>query len=347
MKLSEIAARLQCELEGDPDVEVTAIATLETALAGELSFLANPKYRFEVDTTRASALIVGRQEVVTRPISLLRHSNPYMAFAKAVEIFSPSPERPPAIHPTASIAPTAKIGDAVNIGAYAVIEKNAVVGSRVTIGSHSVVGDAAVIGDDCIIHSGCVIRERVRIGSRCILQDRVVLGSDGFGYAKQENGSWYKIKQAGTVVLEDDVEVGAGTTIDRPALGSTLIGQGAKIDNLVQIGHGCRVGRNSMICAQAGLAGSTRLGDNVILAGQVGVAGHLTIGDGVVATAQTGIPSSVESGQIISGYPAIDNKQWLRSSAVFNKLPEIYKAIRRLTDRMGALEKAVNKDHKG
>jgi UDP-3-O-[3-hydroxymyristoyl] glucosamine N-acyltransferase len=347
MKLSEIAARLQCDLEGNPDIEVSAIATLETALNGELSFLANPKYRSEVDTTNASALIVGRQEAITRPIPLLRHANPYMAFAKAVELFCTSPRKSPSIHTTALIASTATIGEAVSIGPYTVIEDNAVVGSRVSIGSHSVVGNAAVIGDDSIIHSGCVIRDGVRIGNRCILQDRVVVGSDGFGYAKQEDGNWYKIKQAGSVVLEDDVEVGAGTTIDRPALGSTWIGQGAKIDNLVQIGHGCRVGRNSMICAQVGLAGSTRLGDNVILAGQVGIAGHLTIGDGVVATAQSGIPSSVEPGMTISGYPAIDNKQWLRSSAIFNKLPEVYRAVRRLTERIGALEKAFNQDHKG
>ncbi|HEY6331593.1 MAG TPA: UDP-3-O-(3-hydroxymyristoyl)glucosamine N-acyltransferase [Blastocatellia bacterium] len=342
MRLTEIASRLGCEVEGAGDIEIFGVAAIESAKEGELSFLVNRKYASELESTKASALIVGTDFEGAR-MPLLRHRNPYFAVAKAIEIFHPLPESQASIDPTARIAPTARVGEGVSIGAYVSIEENATIGHKVRIGPHSVVGTAATIGDDTQIMSGCVIREGVKIGRRCNIQDRVVIGSEGFGYAKQENGSWYKIRQAGTVVLEDDVDVGAGTTIDRPALGATCIGQGTKIDNLVQIGHGCKVGRNSMICAQVGLAGSTRVGDNVILAGQVGAAGHLTIGDGVVATAQTGIPSSVEPGRTISGYPAIDNKIWLRASAVFHKLPELNKTIRSILQRLDILENTFNK----
>ena len=342
MRLTEVASILGCDLDGDADVDITGVAPIENAKDGELSFLINRKYLPELESTQASALIVGTDFEGAR-IPLLRHRNPYLAYAKAIELFYALPPEEARIDPTAQIAPTAKIGSDVSLGAYVRIEGHAVIGDRVKIGANSLVGARAEIGSDTRICSGCVIREGVRIGQRCTLQDRVVIGSEGFGYAKQEDGSWYRILQAGTVILEDDVDVGAGTTIDRPALGATFVGQGSKIDNLVQIGHGCKIGRNCMICAQVGLAGSTRVGDNVILAGQVGAAGHLTIGDGVVATAQTGIPNSVEPGHTISGYPAIDNKLWLRSSAVFNKLPELHRTIRSLIKRLEALENAFHK----
>jgi UDP-3-O-[3-hydroxymyristoyl] glucosamine N-acyltransferase len=342
MRLSEIASRLSCELEGTGDIDIFGVAAIESAKEGELSFLVNRKYTSELETTRASALIVGTDFESAR-MPLLRHRNPYLAFAKAIEIFHVLPESPASIDPTARISPSARLGEGVSIGPYVLIEDDVAIGHRVKIGAHTVVGTSAIIGDDTQIMSGCVIRERVQIGRRCSIQDRVVIGSEGFGYAKQDDGNWYKIRQAGTVILEDDVDVGTGTTIDRPALGATHIGQGTKIDNLVQIGHGCKIGRNSMICAQVGLAGSTRVGDNVILAGQVGAAGHLTIGDGVVATAQTGIPSSVEAGRTISGYPAIDNKVWLRSSAVFNKLPELSKTVRSILKRLEILENTFRK----
>jgi UDP-3-O-[3-hydroxymyristoyl] glucosamine N-acyltransferase len=342
MRLSDIASRLGCDLDGVGDIEILGVAAIDSAKEGELSFLVNRKYISELECTKASALIVGMDFEAAR-LPLLRHRNPYLAFAKAIELFHPFADAPAFIDATARIAPSARIGESVSIGAYVTIEDNATIGHKVKIGAYSLVGKAATIGDDTHILSGCVIREGVKIGRRCNIQDRVIIGSEGFGYAKKEDGGWYKIRQAGTVVLEDEVEVGAGTTIDRPALGATYIGQGTKIDNLVQIGHGCKVGRNSMICAQVGLAGSTRVGDNVILAGQVGAAGHLTIGDGVVATAQTGIPNSVEPGRIISGYPAIDNKVWLRASAIFHKLPELNKTIRSILKRLDRLENTSNK----
>jgi UDP-3-O-[3-hydroxymyristoyl] glucosamine N-acyltransferase len=342
MKLSEIAARLGCDLDGTGDVDIIGIAGIESAREGELSFLVDRKYASELESTKASGLIVGTDFSGAR-LPLLRHQNPKLAFAKAVELFHPPIERLPGIDPTALIDDTALIGEEVSIGPFTRVEGNTVIGNRVRIGSHCLIGRIAIIGDESRIESGCVVREGVAIGKRCTIQDRAVIGSEGFGYAKQDDGSWYRIRQAGTVILEDDVDIGAGTTIDRPAFGATFIGQGTKIDNLVQIGHGCRIGRNSMICAQVGLAGSTRIGDNVVLAGQVGAAGHLTIGNGVVATAQTGIPNSVESGRVVSGYPAIDNRLWLKSSAVFNKLPELSRTLRSVLRRVEALENTFNK----
>jgi UDP-3-O-[3-hydroxymyristoyl] glucosamine N-acyltransferase len=340
MKLAQIAAALGCKLEGDPDTEISGIATIESARKGDLSFLVNPKYYPQLKSTQASALIVG-QDFPPAHLPLLRHQNPYLAFARAIEIFHKVKIPRPGIHPTALIADSARIGKDVFVGPRAIIGERAVIGDRARIEAGCIVHDDVVIGEDTWLHSGCVIRERVRIGKRCIIQSHAVIGSDGFGYAKRDDGSWHKILQVGTVILEDDVEIGAATTIDRAALGETRIGRGTKIDNLVQIGHGSHIATNCLICAQVGLAGSTKVGNSVILAGQVGAAGHLTIGDGVVATAQTGIPNSVEPGKIISGYPAIDNKAWLRSSAIFARLPELQKAIRALQRRLDELEASL------
>jgi UDP-3-O-[3-hydroxymyristoyl] glucosamine N-acyltransferase len=337
MKLSEIAARLNCDLVGDGSIEVLGVAGIDTARPGELSFLVNRKYIPYLKHTRASALIVGL-DFAPSDIPLLRHKNPYLAFAKAIELFKRQHKPPPGIHPTSIVSPEAVVGPDVAIGPFSRIGARASIGSRVQLASHSVVEDDAVIGDDSVLHAGCIIREGVIIGKRCIIQSNAVVGSDGFGYAKQEDGSWYRIMQSGTVVIDDDVEIGAGTTIDRAAVGETRIGERTKIDNLVHIGHGCQIGKDCLICAQVGLAGSTRLGDNVILAGQVGAAGHLTIGSGVIAIAQTGIPSSVEPGKTISGSPAIDQKTWLKSSAIHARLPELSKHMRDLDRRIRDLE---------
>src|SRR5215510_10720301 len=337
MKLSDIAARLNCDLTGDGSVEIFGVAGIESAGEGELSFLVNPKYLPHLKHTRASGLIVG-MDFAPSHIPLLRHKNPYLVFAKAIELFRPPQERQPGIHPTAVLSPDATLGRDVAVGAFSKIGARVSLGYGVELMSHCVVEDDAIIGDKTVLHSGCIIRERVRIGKQCIIQSNSVVGSDGFGYAKQDNGSWYRITQAGTVVVEDEVEIGAGTTIDRAAVGETRIGSRTKIDNLVHIGHGCHIGKDCLICAQVGLAGSTRLGDNVILAGQVGAAGHLTIGSGVIAVAQTGIPSSVEPGKVISGSPAIDQKTWLKSSAIHARLPELNKHIRDLDKRIRDLE---------
>jgi UDP-3-O-[3-hydroxymyristoyl] glucosamine N-acyltransferase len=209
-----------------------------------------------------------------------------------------------------------------------VIERDVVIGANATLLAHVVIYPGASIGDHFFAHAHAVVREHCRLGNHVILQNGVVIGADGFGFAKDDSGHWHKIVQSGPAVLEDHVEVQANACVDRASIGETHIAKGAKIDNLVQVGHGSRVGENSLLCAQAGLAGSTEVGKNVILAGQVGVAGHCKIGDGVIATAQTGIPNDVPAGAVVSGYPAIDNKLWLRCSAAFHRLPELMKAIR-------------------
>jgi len=337
VKLSEIARQFGCELEGDGSIEVSGVATLELAGKSDISFLTNAKYFNEAKATNASAIIAGL-DCPAIGIPLLRHKNPYLVFAKLVELFFPPKPEAAGIHPTAWIADSARLGNGVAIGAHSYIGEEAVVEDRVIIKSGCSLYAGSRIGEGSLIHAGCVVGENVIIGRRCILHSNSVIGSDGFGFAREENGSWYKILQTGTVIVEDDVEIGACTTIDRAALGETRIGRGTKLDNLVQIGHGSMIGANNLICAQVGLAGSTRTGKDVILAGQVGVVGHLTIGDGATVTAQSGIPGSVEPGKIMSGSPAIDNRDWLRSTAAFAKLPKIIKAVRDLERRISQLE---------
>jgi UDP-3-O-[3-hydroxymyristoyl] glucosamine N-acyltransferase len=260
--------------------------------------------------------------------AMLRSKNPYFAFARAVELFYQPPAYAPGIHKTAVVHPTAKIGANAHIGPYAVVERDVTIGANATLLAHVVIYPGARIGDNFFAHAHSVVREHCRLGNNVVLQNGVVIGADGFGFAKDDLGQWHKIMQSGPAVLEDNVEVQANACIDRASVGETHIASGAKIDNLVQVGHGSRVGENTLLCAQAGLAGSTDVGKNVILAGQVGVAGHCKIGDGAIATAQTGIPNDVPAGAVVSGYPAIDNKLWLRCSAVFHRLPELMKAVR-------------------
>lgn len=337
MRLAEVANRLSCKLEGDGSIDILGVATLESAREGYLSFLTNSKYQSEAKRTRASALLVGN-DCPPMSLALLRHDNPYLAFAKAVEIFFTSTSVRPSIHPTAWIADTAVIGENVYIGPLSYIGERVVLGDEVRILARCTIQEGAEIGDGTLVHSGCVVREGVVIGRNCIIQNNAVVGSDGFGYAKQSNGEWYKIIQTGTVVVEDDVEIGACTTIDRATLDETRVQRGTKIDNQVHIGHGCVVGTDNLLCAQVGLAGSTKTGTGVVLTGQVGAAGHLRIGDSAVATPQTGIANSVEAGVIVSGSPAIDHRNWLRSSAAFSRLPDIQKTVRRLEARVTTLE---------
>lgn len=340
MKLREIAEKLGCELVGDGEIEILRVAGIDDAGQGDLTFVANPKYISRIKRTRASAIILGRDHPEA-PIPSLRTDNPYLAFARAIELFYAPPAQPRGIHPTALISPRARIGSNPSIGAYAVIGDDAAIGDNVTIYPHVVIYPGAVIGNDCLFHAGVIIREFVRIGHRVIVQNGAVIGGDGFGFAKKEDGSYHKIVQSGTVIIEDDVEIGANTTIDRATVGATVIKRGAKIDNLVQIGHGCRVGENSLLAAQVGLAGSTTVGRSCMLAGQVGAAGHLTIGDNVVATAQTGIPSSVDSNMVVSGYPAMDNLTWRKISAALPRLPELIKKVRALEAELERLKKGA------
>jgi UDP-3-O-[3-hydroxymyristoyl] glucosamine N-acyltransferase len=338
MKIKELSTKLNCEFFGDSETDIKSVAPIENALTGDLTFLSNRKYRRYLTTTGASAIILENAEDAPEGKAAIISPAPYLTFAEAMNLLYPpiAPER--GIHSSAIISPSAKIGENASIGPYSVIGADVTIGDNVSILAHCVIYQCVRIGDDVLIHSHCVIREGCRLGDRVILQNHVVVGGDGFGYAKRQDNSWLKIRQAGAVIIEDDVEIGAGAAIDRATIGSTVISKGTKIDNLVQIGHGSFVGQNTLLCAQVGLAGSTRVGNEVILSGQVGAAGHLEIGDRVIATAQTGIPNSVEAGKVISGYPAIDNRDWLKSSALFAQLPKLQKEIRELKARLAKLE---------
>ena len=312
MKLREIAESLGCTLVGDGGVEIRRVIAIDEAREGDLTFVANPKYLPHLKTTRASAVILGD----TAPevsIPSLRSDNPHLAFARSIELFYSPPQQKSGVHPTASIAPGARIGANASIGPYVVIDEDVEIGDNVTLHPHVVIRQGARVGHGCTFYCRVVVREYVRIGDRVILQDGAVVGSDGFGFARRNDGSYHKIVQSGIVILEDDVEIGANTTIDRPSVGSTVVKRGAKIDNLVQIGHSCVIGENTVIAAQVGLAGSTIVGRNVMMGGQVGAAGHLTIGDDVVAAGRTGITGDISPRSVVSGFPAIENLQWRKA----------------------------------
>jgi UDP-3-O-[3-hydroxymyristoyl] glucosamine N-acyltransferase len=327
MKLEDLARELGAECRGAADLEITGVAGIEEADSGQLTFIANQKYAGFARTTRASAILV-TPEFAELAIATLRTANPYYAFARAVGLFYQGPVYKPGIHPTAVIDPTAAIGRDAHIGAYVVVGAGVVIGDRATLLAHVVIYPGVRVGDDFFAHAHAVVREGCRMGDRVLLQNGSVIGGDGFGFAKADDGAWKKIPQSGPVIIADDVEVQTNACVDRASVGETRIGSGSKIDNLVQVGHGSSVGENTLLCAQVGLAGSTHVGNNVILAGQVGVAGHCHIGDGVVATAQSGIPNDVAAGRTVSGYPAIDNRQWLRAAACFQRLPEIFRKLR-------------------
>ena len=333
MKLNDIAERLSCWLIGDPELEISGVAGIEKAVPGELTFLSNPRYVKKLRDSRASAVIVA-EEIPDLNVSFLISENPYLDFARALELFYQPPQPTPGIHPTAVVAPSAQIGENASIGPYTVIGENVTIGRDAVIHSHVSIYEGVAIGDDFTAHSQVNVREFCEIGDRVILQNGAVIGSDGYGFAQQKDGTHYKIVQAGKVVIEDDVEIQAHSCIDRAAVGETRIRRGSKIDNLVQIGHAVDVGENAILCAQVGIAGSTTIGKNCIFAGQVGLINHLNIGDNVLITAQSGVPNDVASNQKISGYPAMDNRRWLRSAAVFNRLPDLEKRMRQLAKRV-------------
>lgn len=337
MTLGELARRLECPIEGDAAIEIRRVAKIEDAGPGDLTFLANPKYASKLADTRASAVIMNGNGIAA-PCAVIRSASPYLTFARAAQALSPNKPAVAGVHPQASVADDATVDATATIGALAVVGAGVRVGARTIIHPHVVIGDDAVIGVDCIVHAHVSIRERCSLGDRVVIQNGAVIGSDGYGFAQRADGSHEKIPQTAPVVIEDDVEIGANTTIDRPAVGETRIKAGTKIDNLVQIGHGVVLGRHVLLAAQVGIAGSTIVGDHVVFGGQVGVGGHLTVGDRVKAVGQSGITNSVDADAFVSGYPAIANSEWRRSSAVFRKLPEMRKQLRALEERLRALE---------
>jgi UDP-3-O-[3-hydroxymyristoyl] glucosamine N-acyltransferase len=338
MKLGELAARLGCKLEGDESVEVRGVAGIENAQAGEVTFLSNPKYSRELTRTLASAVFLSEKAALKRgpglpALAALRSQNPYFDFARAIELFSSPAAYPPGVHPTAVVAKSAKIGEGAHIGPHCFVDEGVEIGRRAVLHSLVTVYRNTRIGEDFLAHSQTVVREGCTIGNRVILQNGVVVGGDGFGFAKRADGRWHKIMQNAPVIIEDDVEIQANSCIDRATVGETRIRRGAKIDDLVLVGHACEVGEDAILCGQVGLAGSTRVGNRCILAGQVGSAGHLDIGDGATITSQSGVPSDIPPGGLYSGYPAMENKLWLKAMAALKNLPEMQKTVRRLAKK--------------
>ena len=341
MKLLELAEQTFSIIEqGDSDLEITGAAGLDIAMSGDVTFLANPKYTPQIKTTNASAIFLNEKEIIERrDIAVLRAKDPYLAYTRALRLFYPEQKRAGFIHPSAAIDETAEIGENVFIGANSVVGANSKIAANVQILPNVTIYENVFIGVNSVIHSGVQIRENCEVGANVIIQNNSVIGSDGFGYAKDEQRRWLKIPQTGRVVIEDDVEIGANTAIDCASVGETRIKRGAKIDNLVQIGHSCTVGEDSLVCAQTGLAGSSVIGNRVILAGQVGIAGHLKVGDDVVITAKSATSHDVPDGKMLSGIPAFENRDWLRSIAAFRRLGEMARHIRDLEKRIAELER--------
>jgi UDP-3-O-[3-hydroxymyristoyl] glucosamine N-acyltransferase len=334
MRLAEVATHLDCELRGDGDVVIERVAPIETAGPGDLTFLANPRYARHLSSTRAAAVILASDAPETT-LPSLRTAEPYLAFARALPLFYVALPVEPGIHPTASIAETAVLGKDCKVGAYTVIGARTTIGDGAVIGPHVVIYPEVEIGSGFRAYAHVSVRERVRIGSGVVLHCGVVIGSDGFGYIPTPDGKLEKLVQGGDVVLEDDVEIGANSTVDRATVGTTRVRRGAKLDNLVMIGHGCDVGENSVLAAQAGLSGSTRLGSWVRVGGQSGFAGHIEIGDGVEVAAKTGVANSVPGGTAVAGTPAIEIHLWRRMSAALLRLPELLRRVRRLEKVVG------------
>jgi len=346
MLLEEIAKKLECTLIGDGNIEIKSVAGIKEAEKGDLTFIANTKYMVEIDKTGASAIIMSF-DAPSIEIPTLRTDNPYLAFAKAIELFHRPVHVPSGIHPSAVISKTVTIGENPRIHACVVIGENVVLGNNITIYPNVTIYDNVTIKDNVIIHSNSVIRENTEIGNNVIIQNGVVIGGDGFGFAKTDDGTYYKIQSFGKVVIEDNVEIQSNSAVDRATVGNTFIAKGAKIDNLVQVAHGCSVGENSILCGLVGLAGSSTIGKNVILAGQVGVDGHISIGDNVKVLAKSGIVGSLDNEQVVSGMPAIDVSLWRRASICFSKLPELFKKFKKLEKTILDLKKAVAIDDCG
>jgi len=341
--LSELAEHLHCRLEGDGAVRVHRVAGIEEAGPGDLTFLANSKYASKLETTRASAVIVD-ETTSAAPCPMLHTPRPYLAFAEAVALLTPPARQAPGISALASIDPTADLGKDVAIGPFVFVGPHVRIGARTTIASHVAIGEGSAIGSDSVVHAHVSIREHVTIGDRVVLQNAAVIGSDGFGFARRADGSHQKIPQVGRVVIEDDVEIGAHSAVDRPAVGETRIAAGTKIDNLVQVAHGVKVGRNALLAAQSGVAGSSVLDDDVVLAGQAGVTGHVHLERGAIVGAKSAVTRDIAAGQHVTGIPAIDVDHWRESTVLVRKLPELRQTLLDLEARLAALEARLKTD---
>lgn len=340
LTLATLAGKLEREYEGKGSIKITGFASLERAEPGDLSFLSHKKHRPLLENSRASAVLLPPGED-RGGIPAIRSHQPHHDFIRAVRMFY-RPCRPrPGIHPRAHIAPTAVLGKNVSVGACSVIEDNVHIGDGTVIFSHVSLYPGVRLGKDCVIHSHVSVRENSCIGNNVIVHNGAVIGSDGFGYLQEEHGGHRKIPQTGRVIIQDDVEIGANTTIDRASLDETIIGKGTKIDNLVQIAHNVKIGDNCILMSQAGIAGSSRLGKNVIVSGQAGIADHLNIGDHVILAAKTGVTNDIPPHSIAAGYPHLDIKTWRKSWASIPRLFDLIREIRKMKKRLDEMEKKL------
>ena len=338
--LSELAAHVGGQIDGDASVLIEGLAGLEDAEAGHLSFFSNRRYKREFETTKASAVLVGEETRRQSGTTLVKVKNPQLAFARLSQLFFPRRVHLAGVRPGAHVHPEATVDPTATVMPGAVVERGAAIGARVVLSSGVFVGEHASVGEGSVLHPNVVVYDRCVVGARCTLHACSVVGADGFGFALDtEAFEHVKIPQAGIAVLEDDVELGACSCVDRATLGETVVGRGTKIDNLVQVAHNVRIGPLSIICAQAGISGSTELGAGVVLGGQVGVAGHLVLGDMVKIAAQAGVGHDVDDGAMLGGSPAYDAGTWKRASVVTQQLPELLKELRALRKRVEALEK--------
>lgn len=336
--VGELARHLDCAFEGNGQIEIRGVSSLERAKEGDLVFLAHPKYQSLLEKSKASAAIIPSEERYER-IPVLKSENPHLSFIKAVDLFYKPYHPQSGIHPTALVSPSAKIGKDAAISAFVYIGDDVEIGEKTAIFPFTAIYPRVKIGKETMIHSHVSIREGIQIGNRAIIHNGVVIGSDGFGFIQGKDRSYIKIPQVGTVIIEDEVEVGANTTIDRATLGETIIRKGAKIDNLVQVAHNVEIGPNSILAAQVGIAGSSKIGKNVILGGQVGISDHVRIEDNVIAAAQSGVTKDIPADSMVAGSPHLDIRIWRKSRALLPQLYDLVKDIKKLKKRVEDLEK--------
>lgn len=345
MKFNEITKKLNSSvinssLTNHPDnnPNIVGLAPVDEAITGQLSYIEGDKFAPMVNKTAASALILPLDEALQnqaseRGIAWIASKEPRLIFAQAINFFYKPFHPAPGIHPSAIIDPSVKLGKDIYIGPHVVIEHDVTIGDNVCIHSNVVIYPQVFLGSHSILHANCTIHECTQIGSHCVIHSGAAIGSEGFGFVPTPQG-WFKIEQSGYVILEDGVEIGCNSAVDRPAVGTTNIGRNTKLDNLVHIAHGCKISENCILAGQVGLAGGVKLGSRVILAGQVGVANQINIGDGVIATGQTGITSDIAPGEIISSSPAVPHKLYMKVSAIYKRLPEMYKTLKRLQKKI-------------
>ena len=340
----QIASFIQGEIVGDENAMVHTFAKIEEGVPGALSFLSNPKYTPYIYETQASIVLVNRDFVPEQEVkaTMIKVDNAYESLAKLLTLYEQSKPKHSGIHPLAFVAPSAKIGKDVYIAPFAYVGEHAEVGDRTQLYPHATVGEGVKIGDDCIVYANATIYHDCRVGNRCVLHSGSVVGADGFGFAPTAEG-YEKIPQIGIVVLEDDVEIGANTCVDRATMGATIVHRGVKLDNLVQVAHNDEIGSHTVMAAQVGIAGSTKVGEWCMFGGQVGIAGHIHIGDKVVFGAQSGVPSSVEANQQLIGTPPMEERPYFRAQAVFRKLPDMYRELGALRKELNELKKQLNK----